>query len=208
MIFNAHKKLLANPVVVFGLRAIAWFLVGVAAWWLASPWLSFPVAGISGWMLEYFVPMWIQGASYADEVLQVNSYIGIFDPQTQQLGDIVVEVLPARYSYGLPMVLALLAASGTLWHGRRGWRSALMAYLVLLPTQAFSICVYVLMQIVLAVQMQLNSLGISQWQMELLIFSYQIGTLLLPTLVPVIVWLWLDRVFFQRVIVLPTRTLQ
>lgn len=195
-----RPQFFANPVLAFGLRAMAWFICFVGLWWWASAWLSFPVAIVSGWMLEHFVPMWIQSAPYTNGVLQVNSYVGVFDPQTQQLGDIVVEALPARYAYGLPMVLALLAASGTLWSPRRGWRCALMAYVLLLPTQAFSICVYILMQIVLAVQMRLSSLGISPWQMECLVFGYQIGSLLLPTLVPMMVWLWLDRVFFSKLL--------
>lgn len=39
-------------------------------------------------------------------------------------------------------------------------------------------------------------LGIASWQMEAIALDYQFGSLLLPTLAPVALWLLLDREFF------------
>ena len=45
------------------------------------------------------------------------------------------------------------------------------------------------------------ALGVAWWQMEGIALGYQSGSLLLPALAPVALWLWLDREFFAAVII-------
>ena len=72
---------------------------------------------------------------------------------------------------------------------------------MLLPAQAFSLVMYLLMQLAGAAQFDVRVLRVEQWQLEAIVYGYQVGVLVLPTLVPVLVWLWLDRQFFTDVIV-------
>jgi hypothetical protein len=60
---------------------------------------------------------------------------------------------------------------------------------------------YLLMQLASAAQFDQRALRVDQWQVESIVFGYQVGVLVLPTLVPVLVWLLLDRKFFTDVIV-------
>lgn len=189
------RGLKVNPVASFGLRAMGWFLVWVVLWWWASSWICMPVGWIGGGVLDLLLPTWIDSTHVAPGIWEVNTRIAIYDPQVQRLGDVVVQAELARYAYGLPIALALLSASGTL-RTRRGWVFGFWAYLGLLPTQALSLAAYVAMQIAMAAQMRLNTLGLAAWQLEVLAFAYQAGTLVLPTLVPVMVWLYLDWLFF------------
>ena len=76
-----------------------------------------------------------------------------------------------------------------------------VGYLVLLPAQAFSLSMYALMQLVLAAQVNARLLRIAPWQLELLVYGYQVGSLVVPTLAPILVWLWLDRQFVAKVVV-------
>ena len=76
-----------------------------------------------------------------------------------------------------------------------------VGYLVLLPAQAFSLSMYALMQLVLAAQVNARLLRIDPWQLELLVYGYQVGSLVVPTLAPILVWLWLDRQFVAKVVV-------
>jgi hypothetical protein len=58
-----------------------------------------------------------------------------------------------------------------------------------------------LMQVVLAAQVDARLLRIAQWQLEALVYGYQVGSLVVPTLAPILVWLWLDRQFVSKVVV-------
>jgi hypothetical protein len=38
---------------------------------------------------------------------------------------------------------------------------------------------------------------VDPWQLEAIVYGYQVGVLVLPTLAPILVWLWLDQQFFR-----------
>jgi hypothetical protein len=108
----------------------------------------------------------------------------------------VVEVDPARYAYGLPLFLALLLAART----PRLALKAAAGYAVLLVPQTFSLSFSVLKQILVAGGSP-AALAVAQWQMEAIALAYQFGSLLLPTLAPIVLWLCFDRAFFTAVVV-------
>src|SRR5256885_2340348 len=89
----------------------------------------------------------------------------------------------------------LLAA----WGPGRWWR-ILVGYVALLPLQTFSVVSQVLMQLCLAARLDLNVLGIQTWQLEAIVYAYQMGGLMVPTLCPVLLWLALDMGFVRRVL--------
>lgn len=111
-------------------------------------------------------------------------------------GELAIEVNPMRYAYGLPIFLALLFAA----RGKGLVVRAIVGYLMMLPAQAFSLSLYVLMQLALAAQLNIQTLWISQWQLELIVYAYQVGSLILPTLIPILLWLWMDRKFVAEVV--------
>ena len=37
--------------------------------------------------------------------------------------------------------------------------------------------------------------------MEAIVYGYQLGSLVLPTLVPILLWLWMDRKFVNDVLI-------
>jgi hypothetical protein len=45
-----------------------------------------------------------------------------------------------------------------------------------------------------------RALGIAQWQLESIVLGYQLGSLMVPTVVPIMLWLWLDRLFVANVL--------
>jgi hypothetical protein len=112
------------------------------------------------------------------------------------VAELIAEVETARYAYGLPLFLALLFAA----RGRHMAGKALAGYVLLLVPQAFSIVFSVLKQIIVAGGSP-AALGIAAWQMEGIALGYQFGSLLLPTLAPVLLWLWFDHAFFSSIIV-------
>ena len=56
------------------------------------------------------------------------------------------------------------------------------------------------MQIILAAQLNVRFLRIAQWQLEAIVYGYQIGSLVVPTLAPIVLWLWMSRQFVVDVV--------
>lgn len=186
-----------SPLSVFILSALGWMVLLTALWSQVSAWTSYPVGVLAQSALESTAPMWVRQVHLKPGHMEVDSTIEVPIPSAGwRKAEITVEANPGRYAYGLPLLLALLlAARGT---GRLARAAA--GYALLLPAQAFSLVLYVLMQLVLAAQLDLRILRLSAWQLEAIVYGYQAGSLVLPTLVPIMLWLWLDRAFFVRVV--------
>ncbi len=188
----------SSALLVFVASALVWMLALTLLWSKLSPWTSYPAAALSHVALEQAAPTWVRKVDQRTGVMQVETAIAMPVPNAGgRRADIVVEVDPGRYAYGLPIFLALLLAARTRG---RGWRAA-AGYLLLLPAQAFSLTMFVLIQIVVYAQTDARILNVAQWQLEAIVYGYQIGSLVVPTLVPIMLWLWLDRQFFREVVV-------
>ena len=187
-----------NPIQRFALLAFVGIIVLTTVWTKLSPWISYPVAVISKEGLQDWASGWVQQVHIAPGKIEVDTSIGIANEKTGgRWAEISIDGDPGRYAYGFPIFLALLLAA---WRKGRAWR-AIVGYIVLLPFQAFSISTSLLMQMVLATNLDLRLLKISQGQLEGLAYGFQLGSLVLPTLVPFLLWLWLDRQFVNDVLV-------
>lgn len=184
---------------VFFATALVAFLVLTLLWMQVSAWTSWPAGKIAATTLEVAAPRWIRSAEIQPGRLYVETRIEVKIPgQSREKGiaELVTEVNPAHYAYGLPMFLALLIAS----RSKRFFRNALIGYCLLQFTQAFSLVFGVLKQIV-QLTGGAGELQVPQWQLEAIVLCYQFGALLLPALAPVLIWLWLEKSFFAAVVV-------
>lgn len=187
-----------SALTIFVLSAFGWIVVLTLAWSQVSAWTSYPVGVLSHIALEQGAPMWVRQVHLKPGAMEVDTAIEVPVAQAGgQRGEITIEASPGRYAYGLPIFLALLLAA----RGKGRVVRAVAGYVLLLPFQALSLTMYSLMQMLLAAQLNLRALRISQWQMEAIVYGYQVGALVLPTLVPILMWLWLDRRFVNDVLV-------
>ncbi|MDH4418115.1 MAG: hypothetical protein QE485_12900 [Acidovorax sp.] len=187
-----------SPLTIFMLSAFGWIVALTALWSQVSAWTSYPVGVLSHMALEQGAPMWVRQVHLSPGTMEVDTAISVPVPGAGgRRGEITIDVSTARYAYGLPIFIALvLAARG---RGRLGRVAA--GYALLLPFQAFSLTMSALMQMVLAAQADIRLLRVSQWQMEAIVYGYQLGSLVLPTLVPILLWLWMDRKFVNDVLI-------
>lgn len=165
-------------------------------WAAVSAWTSYPAAGIAHVVLGNGAKDWVHTIRKAPGRFEVDTRITVLVPGRGH-GELTLEADAAQYAYGLPLYLALLLAA----RGDRLLRRALTGYGLLLLPQAFSLSLDVLKRIAFAAPGGPAQLGIAQWQLEVIALGYQAGTLLLPTLAPVGLWLWLDRNFLRSMIV-------
>ena len=187
-----------SALTIFVLSAFGWIVVLTLAWSQVSAWTSYPVGVLSHIALEQGAPMWVRQVHLRPGAMEVDTAIEVPVAQAGgQRGEITIEASPGRYAYGLPIFLALLLAA----RGPGRVVRAVAGYVLLLPFQALSLTMYSLMQMLLAAQLNLRFLRIAQWQMEIIVYGYQVGALVLPTLVPILLWLWLDSRFVNDVLV-------
>ncbi len=184
---------------VFFASAIGWFLLITLLWMQVSKWTSYPVGTLTGVALESGASYWVRSVHHVPGNIEVETRIEVALPDAvkKQKGtaELVAQADPAHYGYGLPLFLALLLAS----RSQRLLKRALAGYFVLLLPQAFSLTFEILRQITVAGGRP-GVLHVDQWQIEGIALGYQVGSLLLPTLAPVALWLYLDRTFFESVI--------
>jgi hypothetical protein len=181
---------------IFFASAMAWFLALTLLWLQVSAWTSYPVAGMTHIVLEHGAKDWVRRIDKVPGQLQAETRIEVLIPGSERgRAELIVEVDPAHNAYGLPLFLALLLASRC----RHLFRRALAGYFLLLLPQAFSLILDVLKQIVVAGG-DPAYLGIASWQLEIIALGFQFGSLLLPTLAPVGLWLWLDQDFLEELL--------
>lgn len=189
------KKL--SPLAAFAVSALVGIIVLTAGWSLVSRWTSYPVAILSHMALEWGAPGWVHGVKKTPGLMEVETNIQVLVPGAGgRRADIVVDAVPSRYAYGLPVFLALLIAA----RRPKLLLRAAGGYLLLLPAQAFSLTFFLLMQMVLAAQGDLATLKVAPWQLDAIAYGFQLGSLVVPTLAPILLWLWLDRQFFAEVV--------
>ena len=195
-----------TTVLRFFLRAAACLLLVTGGWWFVKDPLALPASWLSGKAAETLFSDVVREAHVLPQLLELDTYMRINMSQVQTgqpqaaglQGELTVDLRPAKYGYSLPLLVALLLAGSR----KRLARNLALGAVALLPVQAYSIVLDLIKQAVVdpgpAVVAQA---GWSALQTNLLAYGYQLGVLLVPTLGPLLVWLWLDRHFLAAVLV-------
>mgnify|MGYP000844251618 FL=1 len=198
-----------RPILRFFLLTALSFVLMTAGWRFVADYASRPAAFISRVMLEMnFSSSWLDSTKQGPHQLVVNTRVAVpFTPQQLAqakasglvippgaVAEAVLEVDPARYGYGLPILLALLLAA----HSGRFFRKAAIGALLLIPFQAFTISMVLLKD--LAFRSGAGGETFTQFQLEMIAYGYQLGTLLVPTVAPIVIWLWLDNKYVTTVL--------
>ena len=181
-----------KPLIHFFLRTLAWLVLLTGIWSQVNQWTSLPISTLTHMTLEVGAPYWVESVKKSPELVEVQSRLQV--PVQGGVGDVIVGANPSHYAYGLPILWALLLAAG----GRGRVGKLALGYVLLLPTQSFSLTLDLLKQMAMAVPGGPRVLHIDQWQLELIGLGYQLGTLVLPTVVPIAVWLMLDQAFAEQ----------
>ena len=196
---SSHGRAVLTRFMVF---SVATTIALMALWTQVSPWLSYPVAVLSDIVLNQTAPMWVRSVEVQPGQMLVKTAVEVVIPNSG--GRKAAAILPAdpgRLAYGFPILLALLLSSWAIMRRPGLVQRALAGYALLLPTQTFSLVMFVLMNLAAGAQYDTRALRVDPWQIEPIDFRSQVATLVLPALMPVLIWLWLDRKFFNDVIV-------
>jgi hypothetical protein len=192
----------------FAVAAVA-LLVLTVAWRPVSGIAAAPAAWLAATTMRALFPDWVRSAHGGVARLEVETRLRV-TPTAQQralaagagqavaeddVAELVLEADPAQPGYGLPILLALLVAA----RGRRLFRRALLGAACLVPFQAYCLVTELLKQAAITSGAGAQT-GFAAWQINLIAYAYQLGALLVPTLAPILIWVWLDRAFFAAIV--------
>lgn len=179
----------------FFLRTFLWLVPALAIWYWARNFVVMPVAWLAEASMRFFFPGWVSGTELHDIYLTLITRLAI-PHASGRLADLTPEISVLTYCYGLPLLLALFL--GVRAKGL-SWKLPLCA-VGLLPFQAWGVCFAWLIPIAVeAGQYTRSTTYFNSWEVNLIGLGYQLGFLVLPTLIPVLLWLYFERSFVTTV---------
>jgi len=177
----------------FLIKTILWLLACLAVWYPLGSILAMPVGWLSSALAQLLFPGWAEGVHQTGTTLALLTSLQVPPPPGVTVTGTALLTLETEflsYGYGLPLLAALLLAS---WPRGMAWKMA-VGTVALMPFQAVSVLFAWLKQVAIqagpAVAAQAD---FSETSRNLIGLGYQFGSLVLPTLVPVVLWLILDR---------------
>lgn len=178
----------------FVLRILLWLPPCFAAWYFSAHYH----AAIAGALARLLVNQFQSGIVSALEQPGIDLvFVTTIEvhPEPGMTALMLPEVNPLLYTYGLAFFLALMLAA------RAKWWKILVGAVVLLPFQSWGIAFDFLAQVGVKlgpeVSAQADLLG---WRREAIALGYQIGNLISPSLIPVVLWAVFSRPFIESVL--------
>jgi hypothetical protein len=190
-----------SSVGTFALRTLLWLPPCFGAWYLGARLLAFFVAVPARILAELFKSGIVSAVERQGLDLVFVTSIELH-PVPGQIGVLLVEVNPLLYTYGLPFFVALMLAA------RAKWWKILSGAAALLPFQAWGIAFDFLAQILRTGGDLSAQAGLLGWRAEAVALAYQIGSLLFPALIPVVLWVAFNRALFDAVARSPARQMR
>ena len=182
-----------NPLPRFVFLTLAWLPAAFAVWYLGAPLLLAPARFLAEAVLRTGFGDIVSSVEASSALMTV---ITTLKPgQAVSGGNVSVDVNLLLYSFGLPMFAALvLAAREQHW-----MRKLAIGYVAMLPVTAWGAVADFLKNVAItAGPMVASQTGFSAVQREAIVFAFQFGSLILPTVVPAAIWVLTHRHFLER----------
>jgi hypothetical protein len=180
----------------FVLRVAAWLPLAFLVWYLAGPLLALPVALLFDGVAKLALADIVKTVEQQGHLLTIVSTLKASLATTENAagGVISVEVNTLLYSFGLPMLAALILAA----RQPHVLRNLVLGYVVLAPCVTWGLVAEFLKRIAFDTAPSVAAqAGFSALQREVIAFAYQFGTLILPTVAPAVFWVLTHRRFLE-----------
>ena len=176
------------------LRTLLWFPLCLAAWYFSAPHHVAIAGELAHLLLNGLQPGMVSALEQTGTDLAFVTNLKV-QVDAGWTGLLVPEVNPLLYTYGLAFFVALMLAANTQW-----WK-ILAGAIALLPFQSWGIVFDLLMQVGIKLGPDIAAqAGIIGWHLEAIALSYQIGNLIFPTLIPVVLWSSFNRLFIKSLL--------
>lgn len=178
----------------FVLRTILWLPLCFAAWYFSAPYHAAIVGDLARSLVNTIQHGLVSELEQPAVDLVFVTTVKVH-PEPGLTGFLVPEVNPLLYTYGLPFFIALMLAASARW-----WK-LLVGAVVLLPVQSWGVAFDFLVQVGVQLGPDIaKQAGFSGWRREAIALGYQIGYLIFPSLVPVVLWAIFNWRFVESVL--------
>lgn len=178
----------------FVLRTLLWLPPCLVAWYLGAHYHAGVAGALAHLLVNGFQPGIVSALEQPGIDLVFVTTLAVH-PEPGLTGLLVPEVNPLLYTYGLAFFVALMFAANA-----KGWK-ILVGAVALLPFQSWGIAFDLLVQLGVKLGPDIAAqAGLFGWRREAVALGYQIGNLIFPSLIPVVLWAGFNRSFIEAVL--------
>ena len=213
------RQLFSNDVqltpYLFLARTLIWLPALIILWYLLAPWLLRPALELAQLLFPLGLPNLVESIEIQNYHLKINTYLGANTAAELPVGSakfyqdyflnkhsypflLSLYANGLIYTYGLPITAALSLASNNTFFKKIS--SFLLIFLVISLIQLWGLYFYTLRTLITHLSPELTEQANELWTLlrqasikEFIMISYRLGLLLLPTAVPILVWIQLNK---------------
>jgi len=183
----------ANPLFRFVCITLAWLPLAFAVWYVLAPIILLPAEAIVRVLVYGFFRGLVTSVESHGGVL---SFVTTLRPGEARAGGVLtVDVNMLLYAFGLPLFTALTLAA----RQRPVWRPLAIGYFAMMPFVAWGVLADFLKNVAItASPLVVSQAGFGAVARDMIVFAYQLGSLILPAVVPAVIWVLTHRPFLTR----------
>jgi hypothetical protein len=184
----------APSVGTFAVRALLWLPPSFGLWYVLAPWQASIAGAFAHLWLTLLAPGLVATVERTGTTLAFVTTLRV-PPVAGQEGVLVPECGALIYTYGVALLVALMMAARARW-----WKILAGAGL-LLPFQGWGLALDLLAQVGITLGPGIAAqAGLANWHREAIALGYQVGSVILPSLMPVMTWAILCRSFIEGLV--------
>lgn len=186
-----------SPLRQFLLAALLWLPACFFLWAVLAGAVVWPAVRIAGWLLVTEIPQVVSS------VVQTGAQIEVYTRLTTEIDGRLAQLIPTAnpliYAWCLPLFAGLVMASPI------GAARRLKQFAIGLPILWLVASWGLFFDVLMKVMFQSGPMGMAVlqqagWNADAVALGYQFGYLILPTVVPVTLWIALNRSFLEALI--------
>jgi hypothetical protein len=173
-----------------------------AAWYYMAIVIISPLTHVVDWLMTALFPQAISAVEQRGAILDVVTRFApppIPGLPPRRVGELVFELNPLIYGYSVPLYTALVLA--TPGKENTKWGNWTLGILLLFPVQVWGVCFDILKTLLFRLDTEVGGqLGFAHWQIEGVALGYQFGSLILPAVTPVVLWIAFHRSYLATLV--------
>jgi len=184
---------MTSPIFRFVFITLAWLPLAFAVWYVLAPIILFPAEALVRGLVHAFFRGLVTSIESHGGVL---SFVTTLRPGESRGGGVLsVDVNMLLYAFGLPLFVALTLAA----RQRPLWRPLVIGYFAMMPFIAWGVLADFLKNVAItASPLVVTQANFGALARDIIVFAYQMGSLILPAVVPAVAWVLTHRSFLTR----------
>jgi len=184
---------MTSPIFRFVCITVAWLPLAFAVWYVLAPVILFPAEAIVRGVAAAFFGGLVTSVESHGGLL---SFVTTLRPGEARAGGVLtVDVNMLLYAFGLPLFVALTLAA----RQRPLWRPLVAGYLAMMPFVAWGVLADFLKNVAItASPLVVSQANFTPLARDVIVFAFQMGSLILPAVVPAVAWVLTHRAFLTR----------